>query len=92
LGGLLAGATVVAERQATGLKYTAVTNGSGDKLRREFSLEIGTRNDVVTVDSAVGLDLGSGSITDGILETGVLKLPRKKAQAEGQAFGLLYKV
>ncbi len=110
LGGVLAGATIIAVRPATGVKYTAVTNSAGeyllaqlpageysltagedgfkqavlpavevhagDKLRREFSLEIGAHNDVVTVDAAVGLlELGSGSIRDGIQHDEVMALP-----------------
>jgi hypothetical protein len=110
LGGALAGTTIVAERPATGVKYTAVTNSAGeyllaqlpagnysltagadgfkeailpavevhagDKLRRDFSLEIGAHNDVVTVDAAVGLlELGSGSIREGIQHDQVMALP-----------------
>lgn len=115
LGGVLAGATVTAQRPATGLKYTVVTNAAGeyllaqlppgeysltasaegfrqaqvpaveihagDELRREFSLELGAHSDVVTVDAAVGmLDLGSGSITDGIQHAQVMALPLRGRQ------------
>ena len=114
-GEMLPGATVIAERPATGLKYATVTNASGeyllaqlpageysivagadgfkqsaltnvdlhagDKLRREFSLEIGGHNDVVTVvEAAGGVELGSGSIKDGIQNQQVLALPLEGRQ------------
>jgi hypothetical protein len=42
---------------------------SGERLHREFTLEVGTRDDVVTVDVAFDLlDSGSGSIRERILQ------------------------
>jgi hypothetical protein len=115
LGGTIPAATVTAERAATGLKYTATSNRSGefllvqlpagdyslsasadgfkqvvlprvqvhagDKLRRDFSLELGAHSDVVTVESAVGLlELGSGSIKEDIQHNQVTALPLKGRQ------------
>lgn len=115
LGGLIPGATILAERPATGLKYTAVTNSSGeyllaqlpageysltagavgfrrsvlpqvdvhtaDKLRREFSLELGERSEVVTVEAgADSLELGAGSIKESIRHAQVMALPLKGRQ------------
>jgi hypothetical protein len=114
-GGALAGATIVAERAATGQKYVAAANNAGeyliaqlppgeysltasadgfkqaelasvevhtgDKLRRPFTLEIGAHSDVVTVEAAVGLlELGTGSIKDGVRQDQVLALPLKDRQ------------
>jgi hypothetical protein len=113
-GGALAGATIVAERATTGLKYSASTNGAGeylvaqlppgeysltasaegfrasllgnieihagDKLRRAFTLELGARTDVVTVEAAVGLELGSGSIKDAVPQEEAQALPLKGRQ------------
>ncbi len=115
LGGLLPGVTVTAERTATGIRYSAVTNTSGefliaqlppgdytltalaegfkqsvlplvsvhpgDQLQRQFSLELGGHNDVVTVDAAISpLELGSGSVKDGVQHDQVMALPLKGRQ------------
>ena len=115
LGGFIADAVITADRPATGITYTAITNSSGEfllaqlplgeyslsiaadgfkkgvmpalevhsgeRLRREFTLEVGTRNEVVTVDVAFDLlDSGSGSIRDGILQNQILALPLKGRQ------------
>lgn len=54
---------------------------AGDKLRRAFTLEIGAHTDVVTVESAVGLlELGSGSVKDGVPQDQALALPLKGRQ------------
>ncbi len=114
-GAVLPGATIVAERPATGLKYTAASNNSGeyllgelpvgeytltasvdgfkqfvfsgvqihagDKLRREFSLEVGARYDVVTVVEVPGsVDFGSGAVADTIGRQQVLALPLEGRQ------------
>lgn len=115
LRGFIADAVITADRPATGITYTAISNSSGEfllaelpvgayslsivadgfkkavmpalevhsgeRLRREFTLEVGTRNEVVTVDVAFDLlDSGSGSIRDGILQNQILALPLKGRQ------------
>ncbi|MBV9504355.1 MAG: carboxypeptidase regulatory-like domain-containing protein, partial [Acidobacteriia bacterium] len=53
----------------------------GDQMRREFILELGDRSDVVTVDvNANPLEMGSGSIRDGIPQPQALALPLKGRQ------------
>jgi len=114
-GGAVAGATVVAEQTATGLKYTSTSNTSGeflfgqlpigvykvtvdaqgfkqsalsnvevhigDKLRHEFDLEVGDRNDVVTVEGSEGeVQLGSAEIKDVIQHEEVVSLPLRGRQ------------
>ncbi|MGB2890007.1 MAG: TonB-dependent receptor, partial [Candidatus Acidiferrales bacterium] len=114
-GGLVAGATVVATQSATGIKYTAIANGSGeyllaqlpigmykltvdapgfkqsvlssvpvhigDKLRQEFVLQLGDRNETVIVgDTVEPLQLESAEIKDVVQHDQVIALPLKERQ------------
>ncbi|MFY9528541.1 MAG: TonB-dependent receptor [Candidatus Acidiferrales bacterium] len=114
-GGLVAGATVIAEQSATGIKYTAIANGSGeyllaqlpvgmykltaeaqgfkqsvlsnvqvhigDKLRQEFALQLGDRNETVIVgDTVEPLQLESAEIKDVVRHDQVIALPLKERQ------------
>lgn len=54
---------------------------TGDKLRREFSLEIGEHNEVVTIEAAPELlELGSGAIKQDVQHTEVVALPLRGRQ------------
>ncbi len=114
-GGVLPGATVVAQQAATGQKFTTVSNNAGeylfaqlpvgayslsvsavdfkqtvlgaldvhagDRLRKDFTLQLGERSEVVTVEVEGGrTPLASGEIRDVIGHQQVIDLPLKGRQ------------
>ncbi len=114
-GGVVAGAIVTAEQTATGVKFSTVTNSSGEyllaqlpigsyvlavtadgfrqsvlpkvevhigeQLRHVFTLELGTRSDVVIVTENSGSQqLESAEIKDVVEQQQVMALPLKTRQ------------
>src|SRR5215469_12407918 len=111
LGGLLPGATIIAQQAAKGLKFTAVSNETGeyllaqlpvgpysvkvsapnfkqselpkievhalDKLRYDFTLQVGGANETVTIEANAEVQPESAEIKDVIGNQQVIALPLK---------------